>query len=60
MIDHSQWPEYLTIGEAAELIRVHPNTLRNWEKGGYLVPVRLGVRRDRRYATDDIRRLMQR
>lgn len=41
--------ELLTIKEAAKLINVHPNTLRNWEKEGKIQAVRIGTRRDRRY-----------
>ncbi|MBU1111085.1 MerR family transcriptional regulator [Patescibacteria group bacterium] len=33
-------PRSLTISEAAEIIGVHPNTLRNWEKKGIMVPDR--------------------
>ncbi|QQS22950.1 helix-turn-helix domain-containing protein [bacterium] len=39
----------LTIKQAASLINVHPNTLRNWEKEGKITAVRIGSRRDRRY-----------
>lgn len=39
----------LTLREAASLINVHPNTLRNWEKEGKIEAVRLGNRRDRRF-----------
>ena len=42
-------PELLTIKQAAEMINVHPNTLRNWEKEGKIQAVRIGSRRDRRY-----------
>ena len=42
-------PELLTIKEAAQLINVHPNTLRNWEREGKIQAVRIGSRRDRRY-----------
>ncbi len=41
--------ELLTIKEAAKLINVHPNTLRNWEREGKIQAVRIGTRRDRRY-----------
>ena len=39
----------LKISEASELLNVHPNTLRQWDKKGILKAVRFGVRGDRRY-----------
>lgn len=47
-------PELLTVAEAAHLINVHPNTLRNWEKAGKLAALRIGSRRDRRFAKASI------
>jgi excisionase family DNA binding protein len=52
-------PELLTIKEAAKLIHVHPNTLRNWEKEGKIQAVRIGSRRDRRYPKQLIWQLTQ-
>lgn len=43
-------PELLTITEASELLKVHPNTLRNWDKAGLLKAKRIGVRGIRRYS----------
>ncbi len=34
----------LTINETAELLRVHPNTIRNLIRDGHITPVRLGER----------------
>lgn len=42
-------PELLTLREATEVLRVHANTLRNWEREGLISAVRIGPRRDRRY-----------
>lgn len=55
----TEFPELLTIKEAAKLIHVHPNTLRNWEKEGKIQAVRIGSRRDRRYPKQLIWQLCQ-
>lgn len=55
----SEIPELLTIKEAAQLIHVHPNTLRNWEREGKIQAVRIGSRRDRRYQKEIIWQLCQ-
>lgn len=47
-------PELLTIGQVAEIFSIHPDTLRNWEKDGILVPLRAGKRGDRKYRPQDI------
>lgn len=47
-------PELLTLKEACEILRCHPNTLRQWDKKGILVAVRFGDRKDRRYRRDEI------
>lgn len=59
----SDLPEYLTITQVAELLQVHPNTLRNWDKnnssdGKLLKPVRIGVRKVRRYKKTDVLKLL--
>lgn len=50
-------PELLTLSEAAEALKVHPNTLRKWDKKGILKAVRFGQRGDRRYRREDIENL---
>lgn len=52
--DPSELPELLTLKEACEVLKCHPNTLRKWDKKGILVAVRFGERRDRRYRKQDI------
>jgi hypothetical protein len=47
-------PEILPILQAARLLGVHPNTLRNWEKSGKITPMRIGERKDRRYKKSEI------
>lgn len=49
-----QEEKYLSIKEVSEMFAVHPDTLRNWEKDGILVPLRVGKRQDRRYRPQDV------
>lgn len=51
--------EYLTLQQACELLQVHPNTLRNWDKKGVLNAHRLGVRGIRRYKRSDLITFME-
>ena len=53
-MDANQLPEFLTIQEASRFIRVHPNTLRNWEKEGKIKAMRIGSRRDRRFSKQSL------
>ena len=52
-------PKLLTLKQASETLNCHPNTLRKWDAKGYLVAVRFGTRRDRRYKREDIMRLLK-
>lgn len=47
-----------TLREVCELLKVHPNTLRKWDKKGILKAVRFGERGDRRYSIKDIENFM--
>jgi len=47
-----------SLKEACELLKVHPNTLRKWDKKGILKAVRFGQRGDRRYRKEDILKLV--
>src|SRR3989339_752812 len=50
--------KFLSIKEVSEMFAVHPDTLRNWEKDGILVPLRVGKRQDRRYRPADVEAIM--
>ncbi|MFN3728513.1 MAG: heat shock protein transcriptional repressor HspR [Fimbriimonadaceae bacterium] len=50
-------PVYM-IGVAAELCGVHPQTLRQYERLGLVVPARVGAK-NRLYSESDIRRVRQ-
>lgn len=51
-------PELVTLLEAANILKVHPNTLRQWDKKGILPAVRIGERKVRRYRKEDILKLI--
>ena len=44
----------VTLKEACEILNVHPNTLRQWDRKGILKAIRFGARGDRRYSMDDL------
>ena len=45
-------PELLTLKEACEILKCHPNTLRQWDANGILPAIRIGTKRVRRYRKD--------
>jgi excisionase family DNA binding protein len=47
-------PDLLTLSEACEILKCHPNTLRQWDKKGILPAIRIGEKRIRRYNREDI------
>lgn len=49
--------EFLSIGEAAKRLGVHPTPLRAWEKQGLIRPVRLPSGQ-RRYPVEEINRIL--
>lgn len=52
-------PEYLTLEQASELLQVHQNTLRNWDKDGTLKAIRIGVRKLYRYKKENILKFLE-
>ena len=53
-----KFPELITLREAAGILKVHPNTLRLWDKKGILVAVRIGQKKIRKYRKEDIFKLI--
>lgn len=52
-------PNLLAIGQVSKIFGIHQDTLRNWEKDGILVPLRVGKRKDRKYRPQDIERIIE-
>jgi len=52
-------PELLTANEAADVLKVHINTLRKWDKNGTLPAIRIGERGIRRYSKEDIKQFLK-
>jgi len=49
----------LKLKEAAEILSVHPNTLRLWDRKGILIAVRIGEKKIRRYRLEDIKKFIK-
>ena len=52
-------PKLLTIRQTAEVLNVHVETLRRWDKRGKLKAVRVNERGDRRYDPRDIETILK-
>jgi len=50
----SDIPKLITIRQAAEILSVHVETLRRWDKSGKLKAVKINSRGDRRYEKQEI------
>ena len=44
MESEQELPEYLTLQEISQMLKVHPNTLRTWDNNGTLKTVRIGAK----------------
>jgi len=52
-------PKLLTIRQAAEVLNVHVETLRRWDKRGKLKAIRVNERGDRRYKPEDLEKIVK-
>jgi len=50
----------LTVYQVAELLAVHPNTVREWTNKGLLRCCRIGTRKDRRFDICDVEEFINR
>jgi excisionase family DNA binding protein len=48
----------LTLKEVAQILHVHPNTLRRWVKDGRIQAYRIAPRGDRRFKQEEIARFL--
>ena len=55
----NELPEYLSVQEVVKMLKVHPNTLRNWDREGTLKAVRIGKRNIRRWKKEDVLRFLE-
>ncbi len=55
---NQEMPELLTLKEACDFLKVHPDTLRAWDAKGILPAIRIGTKRVRRYKKEDIMLLL--
>lgn len=59
MVKDTEIPELITLKEACEILKVHPNTLRLWDKKGVLLAVRIGIKKIRKYRKIDIEKFLK-
>ena len=49
----------LTIRQASEVLNVHVETLRRWDRSGKLKAIRVNDRGDRRYKSEDLEKMLK-
>ena len=49
----------LKIRQAAEVLNVHVETLRRWDRSGKLKAIRVNDRGDRRYKSEDLEKMVK-
>ncbi len=59
MTEKKELPEYLTLKEVTGLLKVHENTLRNWDREGRLKAIRIGGRHIRRWKKEDVLKFLE-
>ena len=60
MITREENVKMLTVSEVADLLHVHPNTLRRWSEEGRIETYQINSRGDRRYKQKDINDFLNR
>ncbi len=54
MVTKNESERLLTLVEVADIMHVHPNTLRRWCGQGKITSYRISIRGDRRFKKSDI------
>jgi len=57
--NNNNLPKLLTIRQAAEVLNVHVETLRRWDKRGKLKAIIINERGDRRYKLEDLEKVIK-
>ena len=53
-VEDNQLDNMLTLREVADVLHVHPNTLRRWTDKGIIRSYRITLRGDRRFRQQDV------
>jgi len=51
---NAELPKILTLRQVADLLNVHPETVRRWDKTKKLISIRVGNRGHRRYQQKEL------
>lgn len=52
-------PKMLTVTEVAQMLHVHPNSVRRWADRGLLDCYRIGLRGDRRFTAEQVNQFIE-
>jgi len=58
MVINNEPDKMLTVRDVAEILHVHPNTLRRWHEQGRIAAYRISTRGDLRFRQSDIARFI--
>lgn len=51
--------DFISVNQVAELLHVHPHSVRRWADAGLLPCYRFGLRRDRRFAVNEVAEFLE-
>ena len=57
---HIEHQEYLTVSEAAQLLRISPDAIRRWARTGYLKADKVGLSGQYRIRPEDLQEMLNR